>query len=63
MKSSRGSHEEVRGERVGIGPSRATCQGYGTQMLIIHDTYLESYGPHMDRKNQRQTKKHLIAKK
>lgn len=62
MKSSGGSHEEVRGERVGMDPSRATCQAYGTQMLIIHDSYLESHGPHMDREKRRQTKKYLIAK-
>ena len=29
----------ARGKRVGLGPSRTTCQGYGTQQVIlIHTT-------------------------
>ena len=31
-----GLHKEVRGKRVGMVPTRTTCQGYGTQMLLMH---------------------------
>ena len=35
---------------MGLGPSRTTCQGYSTQMLLIRKTYFESYGPALARK-------------
>ena len=38
IQNSGGSHAEVRGKRAGMDPSRATCQAYGTQMLLIHYT-------------------------
>ena len=34
-RANGGSHEEVRGKRVELGPSLTTCQGYDAQMLLI----------------------------
>ena len=35
-KSNGGSHEEVRGKPVGLGPSCTTCEGYDAQMVLPH---------------------------
>ena len=43
MKSSGRSHKEVRDKRKELGSSLNTCQGYDTQMLLIHIRL--SYGP------------------
>ena len=42
MKSSKRSHKKVRGKRKELGSSLHTCQGYDTQMLLMHGL---SYGP------------------
>ena len=46
MKSSGRSHKEVRGKRKELGSSLNICQGYDTQMLLIHRL---SYGPALTR--------------
>ena len=45
-KSSRRSHKAVRGKRKELGSSHHTCQGYDTQMLLMHGL---SYGPALTR--------------
>ena len=45
-KSSRRSHKAVRGKRKELGSSLHTCQGYDTQMLLMHGL---SYGPALTR--------------
>ena len=40
------SHRKVRGKRKELGSSLHTCQGYDTQMLLMHGL---SYGPAMTR--------------
>ena len=47
---------EVRGKRVGLDPSRAACQGYGTHLMKLVNMV-----PRLPEK-QRQAKKHLVAK-
>ena len=40
--SSRGSHKKVRDKLVGMAPTCAACQGYGTQILHMHTKKLRS---------------------
>ena len=37
---------------MGLNPSRATCQGYDSQMLLIRKTELESHGPALTRETE-----------
>ena len=46
VKSRRRSHKEVRGKRKELVSSLHTCQGYDTQMLLMHGL---SYGPALTR--------------
>ena len=45
LKSRGGSHKEVRGKLVGMVPTCATCQGYGSQILPMQSE--KSRGPHI----------------
>ena len=40
-----GSHEEVRGKRVELGPSLTSCQGYDAQILLIRRLNLRAMVP------------------
>ena len=52
MKDNGGSHEDVRGKRVGLDASLTTCQGYDAQMLPICKTQLKGYGPALTTKKK-----------
>ena len=42
-ESSGGSHKEVRGKLVSMVPTCATCQGYGSQILLMHNKIKKRY--------------------